>query len=337
MTPTLTASPDSQPSSESDELAKRISEVLGNRRVSGFARECGFGESLLRKYLTGTQPSTANLVAIARAGGVTVDWLATGREPKTSLSSPDQRPPTEDDGLAKRIAEVLGNRRISGFAKECGFAESLLRKYLAGGQPGTANLVAIARAGGVTVDWLATGREPKTLEPVEESAELSLAGAESNFVLPAGHRLESDAFVARMKEVIGERKLTWFASECGVGESTLRNILSGAWPRTDILAAIARAGGVTLDWLATGREPKTRVSAVREAPKGGFDDRRAVLEAVLRVAEAKIGRNEIDRPAIEAALVGAPSWLAIAKNYPDLEPRLQSVLATLRFFKVTMP
>lgn len=71
------------PSAESDALSKRIAEVMGDRKVSWFARECGFGESLLRKYLAGAQPNTSNLVAIANVGGVTLDWLATGRLPKT--------------------------------------------------------------------------------------------------------------------------------------------------------------------------------------------------------------------------------------------------------------
>ena len=70
-------------SAESDALAKRISELVGDKKVSWFAKECGFGESLLRKYLTGAQPNTSNLVAMANVGGVTVDWLATGRPPKT--------------------------------------------------------------------------------------------------------------------------------------------------------------------------------------------------------------------------------------------------------------
>jgi transcriptional regulator with XRE-family HTH domain len=67
---------------ESNGLARRISEVVGDKSVSAFAKECGFGESLLRKYLAGAQPNAANLVAVARAGGVTVDWLAVGRLPK---------------------------------------------------------------------------------------------------------------------------------------------------------------------------------------------------------------------------------------------------------------
>lgn len=68
---------------ESDAIAKRISELLGDKKISWFARECGFGESLLRKYLNGAQPNALNLAAIADASGVTIDWLVTGRPPKT--------------------------------------------------------------------------------------------------------------------------------------------------------------------------------------------------------------------------------------------------------------
>jgi phage repressor protein C with HTH and peptisase S24 domain len=36
----------------------------------------------MRKYLAGSEPSATNIAKIADAAGVTVDWLATGREPK---------------------------------------------------------------------------------------------------------------------------------------------------------------------------------------------------------------------------------------------------------------
>lgn len=42
------------------------------------------GESLMRKYLAGSSPSTENLAAIASAAGVTVDWLATGQGIKSA-------------------------------------------------------------------------------------------------------------------------------------------------------------------------------------------------------------------------------------------------------------
>lgn len=69
---------------------------------------------------------------------------------------------------------------------------------------------------------------------------------------------ESDAFVARLREVIGEGSTSSFSRKCGVGESTIRNVLDGAFPRADNLVAFADAGEVTVDWLATGRLPKLR-------------------------------------------------------------------------------
>lgn len=67
---------------EETELAKRLLLVIGDEPRASFARRCGLPESLVRKYLAGAMPSADRLVAIADAAGVTVDWLATGREPR---------------------------------------------------------------------------------------------------------------------------------------------------------------------------------------------------------------------------------------------------------------
>lgn len=82
---------------------------------------------------------------------------------------------------------------------------------------------------------------------------------------------KSDAFVFRLREVIGDEAISAFARRCnvgkgGIGEGTLRNILGGAWPRTDNLVAIADAGGVTVDWLSTGRLPKFRTDLKNTEP-----------------------------------------------------------------------
>lgn len=66
------------------QVASRIAEVAdavgGN---SALARMCGLSESVIRKWRRGeSEPTTSDLVAIARAGDVTVEWLATGAEPK---------------------------------------------------------------------------------------------------------------------------------------------------------------------------------------------------------------------------------------------------------------
>lgn len=61
------------------EFQKRLIEVIGDEPVAAFARRCGFGESLIRKYMDGSLPSVSKLSSMAEASGVTVDWLATGR------------------------------------------------------------------------------------------------------------------------------------------------------------------------------------------------------------------------------------------------------------------
>lgn len=108
--------------------------------------------------------------------------------------------------------------------------------------------------------------------------------------------LESDAFVARLKQVIGDRKLTWFAEECAVGESTLRNILSGAWPRTDLLVRIADAGGVTIDWLATGRPPRARAELAALLKKGAPEGSELWRLAVEVVQEWQVKEGRLLPP-----------------------------------------
>lgn len=68
---------------QSDARIARIVEVIGKESVSSFSRRCGVPESVLRSYINdGREPPFGNAVAIADAGGVTLDWLGTGRLPK---------------------------------------------------------------------------------------------------------------------------------------------------------------------------------------------------------------------------------------------------------------
>ncbi|MFN4097786.1 MAG: helix-turn-helix domain-containing protein [Sphingomonas sp.] len=74
-------------------MKDRIRSAIGEEPVAAFARRCGFGESLLRKYLAGAEPSAKNLARIADAAGVSLEWLATGRGPmrrEAAKHSPDQ-------------------------------------------------------------------------------------------------------------------------------------------------------------------------------------------------------------------------------------------------------
>lgn len=115
------------------------------------------------------------------------------------------------------------------------------------------------------------------------------SGSSSRRILVA----ESDAIAMRLKELVGDKKLVWFAKECEVGESTLRNIIGGAMPRADILVAIANAGGVTVDWLATGRPPKTLAelrALVRQPPPAGDLVTYKLAVEVIQEWQCKEGR-----------------------------------------------
>ena len=56
----------------------------------------------------------------------------------------------------------------------------------------------------------------------------------------------------RIKVLIGDGSANSFARKCGIGESSLRQYLSGSMPSADNAAKIAKTGSVSLDWLVTG-------------------------------------------------------------------------------------
>jgi transcriptional regulator with XRE-family HTH domain len=95
---------------EARELAKRIRDCIGDEPVAAFARRCGFGESLLRKYINLTSPaapSAKNLARIAEAAGVSLDWLATGRGPKRRTEQPTDMPDLSRSPYARRWEKII--------------------------------------------------------------------------------------------------------------------------------------------------------------------------------------------------------------------------------------
>ena len=117
-------------------LSERIRLAIGDEPVAAFARRCGFGESLLRKYLQGSEPSATNLAKIADAAGVTVDWLATGRGPRTRAellkNEENQSDSASLDALAgphaRRWAKIIELVESAPNPEE---AEALLNEFLA--------------------------------------------------------------------------------------------------------------------------------------------------------------------------------------------------------------
>ncbi|EMQ6642021.1 helix-turn-helix transcriptional regulator [Pseudomonas aeruginosa] len=78
-----------------DGFAGRLKEAIGATTPYAFAKKCGISESLVRKYLSGDSlPSIERAWVMARAAGVSLDWLADGSAPNACAS------PVTDDTYA---------------------------------------------------------------------------------------------------------------------------------------------------------------------------------------------------------------------------------------------
>lgn len=63
---------------ELSELTLRLKALIGEDSVSAFARKVGLSESLIRKYLKGSEPSVLKAAKIAKRCNVSLDWLVFG-------------------------------------------------------------------------------------------------------------------------------------------------------------------------------------------------------------------------------------------------------------------
>ncbi len=75
-------SPSDEPKTEavgSDDFPARLKQAMGDSSIRGFARQCGFSDTVLRQYLNGqSEPTRPALLSIARTANVSVQWLACG-------------------------------------------------------------------------------------------------------------------------------------------------------------------------------------------------------------------------------------------------------------------
>ncbi len=118
---------------------------------------------------------------------------------------------------------------------------------------------------------------------------------------------ELSGFVGRLRTLVSATTQARFASEAGVSPAWLSEILSGSSePSMTTLIGLAKAGRVSVEWLATGRLVPVAASLGGGIPYGeaGLV---SVREGYFAEAEAQpyaaSGRNDID-DAITAFLAG---------------------------------
>lgn len=76
-----------------------------------------------------------------------------------------------------------------------------------------------------------------------------------------GDELERQKFADRLKSLIPSRGERAFSAKAGISTSGLRGALKNGNPGREMMIAIARAAGVSLEWLATGEGPREPSSA----------------------------------------------------------------------------
>jgi transcriptional regulator with XRE-family HTH domain len=65
---------------ELDDFPGRLKKAVGENSIRGFARSCGFSDTVLRQYLNGqSEPTRPALLSIARIADVSLEWLAGGQ------------------------------------------------------------------------------------------------------------------------------------------------------------------------------------------------------------------------------------------------------------------
>jgi len=71
-------------------FADRLTYILGDQSVRGFARNAGVSDTFLRQCLSGkTEPTRTKLLALAATGGVSLECLATGNTLAEDASGDD--------------------------------------------------------------------------------------------------------------------------------------------------------------------------------------------------------------------------------------------------------
>ncbi|WET16302.1 S24 family peptidase [Yersinia intermedia] len=71
-----------------EQFSERLKSIVPSGSGRDFAKKAGIGYSTVHNYLQAvSSPTLENLVLLAKAGGVSVEWLATGKEFSKSAST----------------------------------------------------------------------------------------------------------------------------------------------------------------------------------------------------------------------------------------------------------
>lgn len=101
----------------------------------------------------------------------------------------------------------------------------------------------------------------------------------------------------RIRQIRGELSLEEFEKKLGVSKNTLSNYERGKGnPKAAILFKLAEHGGVSIEWLFTGREP--RASMVCEEPHEHYGDSKKTDDEIFQEYADRIV-EQLEREGVE--------------------------------------
>lgn len=138
------------------------------------AKKIGSPPNTIRRYFGSSEPTRPKLLSIAEATGVSVEWLATGRGPRSashippsSYSGPatpgafsdEERPGEMGEGFRARVTEAIKlEGGLATVAELSGLTKDRLSKLMLGAEMSVAELSKLSRATRTPVSWLIHGR-----------------------------------------------------------------------------------------------------------------------------------------------------------------------------------
>jgi phage repressor protein C with HTH and peptisase S24 domain len=154
--------PPEGPSDDAVRFALRIRALIGRESLRAFALRAGISAAVLSQYMNaGSEPTRPILIAIANAGGCSVQWLALGDGEQGAPAKPAHIE------LALRLAFAIHQAGGIGAVASDDVPEHLVREVLTGRVPlvrpggsssGRDVVAAAAKAGRLPADWVAFGR-----------------------------------------------------------------------------------------------------------------------------------------------------------------------------------
>lgn len=125
--------------------------------------------------------------------------------------------------------------------------------------------------------------------------------------------IAEDTFEERVRAVIVGESIRSFAKRADIPASTMKSMLTGTKPTVDNLAAVARTGGVTIDWLVTGEPAILRdyeiQFAIDESKMAALRSAEAAATSIEEITEVK---RRIDD--LQKYLAASHEFIALTRN-----------------------